>query len=274
MKTDKKPMPKWLKITSIISAVAALLFSAIRFKSWKISLIVIVVAAVIYALVRLLGMKKTVVIMLIGAALFVAVTIAANVTVNRHSAGRCYSDTDSIPHRRVGLLLGTSKLTRRGTVNLYFKYRIEAAAELYRSGKVDYLLISGDNHIKSYNEPEDMRQALLDEGVPDNAIVLDYAGFRTYDSMVRAKKVFGQDSVTVISQQWHNERALYIAHRVGIDAIGYNARNVALRKTAVKIGIREWLARTKMVLDLMLQREPHFLGDPITIGKEEKNYEL
>ena len=206
--------------------------------------------------------------------LAIGFTVVANVLVNNYSSGRCYDNAEAIPYNRVGLLLGTSPKTKQGTVNLYFKYRMEAAAELYHSGKIDKILISGDNRHKNYNEPAAMRNALLELGVPDSAIVLDYAGFRTYDSMVRAKKVFGQDSVTIISQQWHNERALYIAHRVGIDAIGYNARNVALRKTAVKIGIREWLARTKMVLDLMLQREPHFLGDPITIGKEEKNYEL
>ena len=192
-------------------------------------------------------------------------TVTANIIVSCHSSGRCYDDADSIPHNRVGLVLGTSPKTKRGTVNLYFKYRIEACAQLYHSGKIEYILISGDNRHKNYNEPAAMRNALMEQGVPDSVIVLDYAGFRTYDSMVRAKKVFGQDRLTVISQSWHNERALYIAHRVGINAVGYNARDVAFRKTALKNHIREWFARAKMVLDLIFQHDPHFLGEPIEI---------
>ncbi|MBR5027867.1 MAG: YdcF family protein [Bacteroidales bacterium] len=197
--------------------------------------------------------------------LAIGFTVVANVLVNNYSSGRCYDDAEAIPHNRVGLLLGTSPKTKQGTVNLYFKYRMEAAAELYHSGKIDKILISGDNRHKNYNEPAAMRNALLELGVPDSAIVLDYAGFRTYDSMVRAKKVFGQDRLTVISQSWHNERALYIAHRVGIEAIGYNARDVAFRKVALKNHIREWFARAKMVFDLIFQHDPHFLGDPIEI---------
>ena len=192
-------------------------------------------------------------------------TIVANVTVNRWSRGRCYSSLDSIPQRRVGLVLGTSPRTRRGTVNLYFKNRIEACAKLYHGGKIRYILISGDNRHKNYNEPVAMRAALIKQGVPDSVIVLDYAGFRTYDSMVRAKKVFGQDSITVISQLWHNQRALYIAHCVGIDAIGFNANDVSFRKIALKNYIREWFARTKMFIDLFFKCDPHFLGEPIEI---------
>lgn len=192
-------------------------------------------------------------------------TVTANVIVSSYSSDRCYDDAEAIPHNRVGLLLGTSPKTKQGTVNLYFKYRMEAAAELYHGGKIDKILISGDNRHKNYNEPAAMRNALIELGVPDSAIVLDYAGFRTYDSMVRAKKVFGQDRLTVISQSWHNERALYIAHRVGIEAIGYNARDVAFRKVAMKNHIREWFARAKMVFDLIFQHDPHFLGDPIEI---------
>jgi SanA protein len=105
----------------------------------------------------------------------------------------------------------------------------------------------------------------MEAGVPDSNIVLDYAGFRTYDSMVRAKKVFGQDSLTVISQQWHNERALYIAGSIGMDAVAYNAVDVRSRSVKLKLAVREWLSRTKMVFDLLLKHDPHFLGDPITI---------
>ena len=205
-------------------------------------------------------------ILLLSAILIALVfTVTANIIVSCHSSGRCYDDAEAVPYNRVGLLLGTSPKTKRGTVNLYFKYRIEAAAQLYRSGKIDKILISGDNRHKNYNEPVAMRDALIEQGVPDSVIALDYAGFRTYDSMVRAKKVFGQDSLTVISQSWHNQRALYIAHCVGVEAIGYNARDVAFRKVAMKNHIREWFARAKMVFDLIFQHNPHFLGDPIEI---------
>lgn len=194
-----------------------------------------------------------------------AVSIVANVLVNRSAEGLCYSSTDDMPYRRVALLLGTTRLGRTGNPNPYFYNRITACAELYRAGKVGKVLVSGDNSRKGYNEPEDMRQALVEAGIPDSCIVLDFAGFRTYDSMVRAKRVFGQDSLTVISQQWHNERALYIASRIGVDAVAYNAADIDIRATKLRLAVREWLARTKMVFDLLFMHDPHFLGEQITI---------
>lgn len=211
-------------------------------------------------------MKRIVITVLAAAAIAAAaITISANVMVKRTAKGLCYDDTAAIPYRRVGLLLGTSKLNRHGGPNPYFTRRIKACAALYHAGKISKVLVSGDNSRKEYNEPEDMRQALIAAGVPDSCIVLDYAGFRTYDSMVRAKKVFGLDSLTIISQQWHNERALYIASRVGIDAVAFNADDIKSRSTKSRIAVREWLARTKMFFDLLLMRDPHFLGDPIEI---------
>ena len=146
----------------------------------------------------------------------------------------------------------------------YFVYRIDAAAKLYHSGKIRKILISGDNRRKGYNEPEDMRNALIAKGVPDSCIVLDYAGFRTYDSMVRAKKVFGQDSLIVVSQHWHNERALYIAHRIGVEADAFDAKD-RTGFTTIRLTVREWLARTKMAIDLLFMHDPHFLGEKIEI---------
>lgn len=197
--------------------------------------------------------------------LAIGVVFIANMQVSRAAEGRCYNSTDEIPYRRVALLLGTSRLGPHGKPNVYFVNRIEACAKLYQAGRISKVLVSGDNSRKEYNEPEDMRQALIAAGVPDSCIVLDYAGFRTYDSMVRAKKVFGLDSLTIISQQWHNERALYIASRVGIDAVAFNADDIKSRSTRSRIAVREWLARTKMFFDLLLMRDPHFLGDPIEI---------
>ena len=184
-----------------------------------------------------------------------------NIVVKRHTQGRIYADVNDIPYRKVGLVLGTVPV-KNGRLNRYYQYRMDAAAELYFANKVSYLLLSGDNHVSHYNEPESMRKSLIERGVPDSVIYLDCAGFRTFDSMVRAKKVFAQDSVTVVSQQWHNERAIYIAEHYGLDAIAYSAKDyTAGRKIYVKNHLREALAKVKVVLDLLVNKQPHFLGD-------------
>lgn len=178
-----------------------------------------------------------------------------------------YTDVNSIPTRKVGLVLGASKKTSRGTNNLYFTYRIQAAFELFKSKKVQYLLLSGDNHVKGYDEPSDMREALIALGVPDSCIVLDYAGFRTLDSVVRSNEVFGEDSITIISQEFHNQRALFIANKNNINAIGFNSKEVN-KNYSFKTRVREYFARVKCVLDIyILYTSPKFLGDKIKIGK-------
>ncbi len=176
-----------------------------------------------------------------------------------------YSDAESIPARKVGLVLGASKKTVRKTDNLFFTYRMQAAYELYKAGKVKFLLLSGDNHVKGYDEPSDMREALIALGVPDSCIVLDYAGFRTLDSVVRCDEVFGEDSITIVSQEFHNQRALFIANKNGINAIGFNAKGVH-QNYSFKTRVREYFARIKCVLDVyVLHTSPKFLGDKITI---------
>ena len=131
--------------------------------------------------------------------------------VSKQTSEKIYTQVNKIPPNKVGLLLGTSKYLSSGHINLYYKYRIEAVTKLYRSGKIKFILISGDNGSKSYNEPELMKQDLIENGIPTSKIFLDYAGFRTLDSVLRAQKIFGQNSFTVISQEFHNERALYLA---------------------------------------------------------------
>ena len=171
-----------------------------------------------------------------------------------------------VPTNKVGLVLGTSKWLKDGRPNLYFKYRIQAAYDLYKAGKIKYILVSGDNSFKNYNEPREMHNALVDLGVPSEAIVLDFAGFRTLDSVVRCKKVFGQQNVTIISQPFHNKRALYIASNYGMQAIGYNAKDVNLY-SGLKTQLREKLARVKVFIDLyIINKQPKFLGDKIEIG--------
>ncbi|BDS05959.1 hypothetical protein NT6N_09990 [Oceaniferula spumae] len=185
----------------------------------------------------------------------------ANYAATRAGKDILFDKVSDVPHRQAGLVFGCSeKLGERD--NLYFKYRIEAAAELWKAGKVDFLIVSGDNREKYYNEPVAMRKALVEAGVPFDKIVCDYAGLRTLDSVVRAKKIFGLNEVIFISQKFQNERAAYIAKANGMDVLGYNAQDVegyAARKTED----REVLARVKMWLDVNItNKQPKHLGDP------------
>lgn len=188
----------------------------------------------------------------------------ANYSATKAGEGVLYDSVDDVPHRRAGLVFGCSeKLGSRD--NLYFKYRIEAAAELWKAGKVDCLIVSGDNREKYYNEPVAMRKALVKAGVPLKKIACDYAGLRTLDSVIRAKKIFGLNEVTLISQKFHNERAAYIAKANGIDVVGYNARDVegyAARKTED----REVLARVLMWFDVnVTNTQPKHLGEMVPL---------
>lgn len=181
------------------------------------------------------------------------------------SRGKMYRTVKAIPENRVGVLLGTSPVSRyTKQSNPYYVFRIEAAVKLYKAGKIKRVLISGDNRKKDYNEPEMMKADLVAEGIPAAHIYCDYAGFRTLDSMVRAKKVFGLDNFTVISQEFHNARAIVLAAWQDIDVIGFNARDVKIEK-GMYVFMREMLARVKMVLDIAVNKQPHFLGEPIEI---------
>jgi SanA protein len=177
---------------------------------------------------------------------------------------KTFSTLSEIPKNKVGLVLGTSKYLRDGRVNLYFTYRINATVQLFKSGKIDFVLISGDNGSVNYDEPNDFKNELLKKGIPEDKIFLDYAGFRTLDSVVRAKEIFGQNSVTIISQEFHNERAIYLASKHALSAVGYNAKDVSLNY-GFKTQLREYLARTKAFLDIVIGIEPKFLGNKIEI---------
>lgn len=212
-------------------------------------------------------MKRKVLRIIIVIALLCTITIIiCNRKIKRFADSKTYTEVMAIPHNNVGLLLGTSPKLKNGKNNLYFDYRILAAAELYKAGKIGYILVSGDNRKKDYNEPEEMKKALIQKGVPESTIYLDYAGFRTLDSVVRAKEIFGQSRITIISQRFHNERAIYLAEQNGIDAIGYNAKDVNAY-AGIKTNARELLARVKMFIDLAVDKQPHFLGEKIVIGK-------
>lgn len=177
---------------------------------------------------------------------------------------KTYDSIDDIVYSDVALVLGTSRSVNGVDENPYFTYRIAAATELYLSGKVKHILVSGDNSSMHYNEPRDMRHALIERGVPDSCITMDFAGLRTLDSVVRSRKIFQQKRVTIVSQEFHNYRALFIAQHYGLDAVAYNAPMPS--NAAYKITMREYLARPKALLDLyILGTQPKFLGDKITI---------
>lgn len=181
---------------------------------------------------------------------------------------RLFRSIETVPANDVGLVLGTAKTTKRGNTNLHFKQRIEAAAALYRSGRVRHLLVSGDNHIAGYDEPTDMRDALIAAGVPESAITRDYAGFRTLDSVVRAQTVFGLERFTILTEEFHCPRALWIARRHGLDAVAFAAPDLSVR-WSLRVKVREQLARAWCAVDLyLLHRNPKFPGprEPIVLA--------
>ncbi|MEZ5329158.1 MAG: ElyC/SanA/YdcF family protein [Verrucomicrobiales bacterium] len=189
----------------------------------------------------------------------VVVAFCCDMRVAAVADGRVYSSTETIPEMPVALLLGTAK-THRGLDNAFYTARIRAAAELYHSGKIRGILISGDHGRPDYNEPQDMRQDLVRSGVPDCFITLDYAGFRTLDSVVRAKEVFGQTKLIVVSQRFHVERALYLAQEQGIDAAGFVAQDPPDKTSWLKVRAREVIARAAAVFDTLIDRGPKYLG--------------
>lgn len=189
---------------------------------------------------------------------------AANRAIEYSTDSLVFTDIEKIPYNKAGLLLGTSKTLKSGFPNLYFSYRIKAAVALYKAGKIDVIVISGDNSRKNYNEPLDMKEELMKQGVPENKIYLDYAGFRTYDSVVRLEKIFGQKQFTIISQDFHTRRAIYIARHCDLNAIGYNAQDVN-QYYGFKTMLREKFARVKVFVDFMVGTEPKFLGEKVEI---------
>jgi SanA protein len=192
--------------------------------------------------------KRAAVSVLVLLAIASVLVAWANVTAVWASRGRLFDDVDSIPKVPVGLVFGTTDRVN-GRENLYFRYRIDAAAELWDAGKIGMIIVSGDNRSRYYNEPEKMKQALVERGIPAARIACDYAGLRTLDSVVRAKEVFGADPVVFISQRFQNERAIYLAEANGINAIGFNARDVSSHGGA-RTRLREIGARVKMWLDV------------------------
>ncbi len=209
--------------------------------------------------------KKLLKIGLVGLIAGIGFLVYTNREVERVGEEYVYTELEDVPRRDVAVVLGTSRFISTGRENSYFVYRIDAAEELYESGKVDVILVSGDNADVSYNEPLAMQEALIERGIPAESIELDYAGFRTLDSVVRAQEVFQQSDFIVVSQPFHVERAVYIARTYDIPAIGYAAEDVAVSQS-LRIQLREFLARGQAWVDVnVLNRQPKFLGEQIDV---------
>ncbi len=202
-------------------------------------------------------------LVLLGLAFFLFV-LWINLEVTKTGKKYSYDSVNAIPHNHCAVVLGTNKYISAGKVNLYYTYRIQSAVLLYKNKKVDYIIVSGDNRHRSYNEPVSMFNDLVEAGIPKERIVLDYAGFRTLDSVVRSFVVFGQHKFTIISQPFHNHRAVYIGHKRGLEVIAFNAGDVNGRPS-IKVILREIGARVLLAYDLLTGTQPHFLGEQIKI---------
>ncbi|HCA09141.1 ElyC/SanA/YdcF family protein [Chryseobacterium sp.] len=188
----------------------------------------------------------------------------ANYSIRKESSAFVSYRIADVPETKTALLLGTGKTLSNGMPNAYFYNRIQAAIDLYKSGKIKYIIVSGDNSSKDYNEPEDMQLTLMKYGIPKDRIVMDHAGFRTLDSVVRAKEIFGQNKLVIISQKFHNERAVFLAKENGMEAFGFNAADVN-KYAGLKTNLREYLAKAKVYWDLLFGVQPKFGGEKIEI---------
>ncbi len=176
---------------------------------------------------------------------------------------KLYTDIEKVPHKKAALVLGTAKFIETRD-NWYYNFRIDAAAQLWKAGKIDAILVSGDNSRSDYDEPTTMKEDLVAKGIPAEFITVDYAGFRTLDSIVRAEKVFGLQDYIIVSQPFHCVRAVYLAQRNGQNVIAWAASDI---RGDFKMRLREVLARNKAVFDILTQKTPKFLGP-----KENVNY--
>lgn len=197
-------------------------------------------------------------------ALLAVAALVSSRIVEAAAHAHVYENLQDLPQRNVGLVLGTSR-NRGSGLNEFYLARINAAAKLFHEGKIRHIIVSGSNPSRYYNEPGAMKKDLVERTVPGESITLDHAGFRTLDSVIRADKVMGQRSLTVVSQCFHVKRAIFLARHFGLDTIGYCAEDPSAT-SLYSSHIREYGARLKAVLDVsLLNTQPRVLGDPVSI---------
>lgn len=214
-------------------------------------------------------------LMTLGAALLLVLLffVASNLWILSRTHAVIESNVTQCGPERIGIVFGTSHWTRSGVQNPHFYARMSTAARLVHANRVEHLLLSGDNRTQSYNEPRAMWRALTRFGVQSEQITLDYAGFSTFDTMVRAQQVFEVERAVLVTQRWHLPRALYIGQALGMDVVGCAASNHAVNGEW-RLRLREWVARVATLGDLYLwRREPYFLGpaEPIKIIEPQNN---
>lgn len=196
--------------------------------------------------------------------LLLVVAGVVNYIVESSTGSQLYTDIKLIPKNKVGLLLGTAKYEDKALkiINTYYQNRIDATVNLYMAGKIDYIIVSGDNGSKYYNEPALMKADLVARGIPAKKIYMDNAGFRTLDSILRCRDIFGQESFTIISQEFHDRRALYIANHKHVTAVAFKAED---GDTFWDAQLREKFARVKMVTDLIFNTQARYYGEQVVI---------
>lgn len=183
-----------------------------------------------------------------------------------------YKDIKEVPKKNAALLLGTAKYVKKGKQNYFYTYRIRAAIKLWEAKKIDAIVVSGDNGTRYYNETETMFRDLVKAGIPAKHIAKDYAGFRTFDSIVRAKEIFDLEDYIIITQEFHLKRALYLAHEKGHKAIGFAAHDIKGTDAAKRMEAREFLAGIKAYLDInLLNTQPKFLGKKVKVNYRDSN---
>jgi vancomycin permeability regulator SanA len=197
--------------------------------------------------------------------------VGANVVVARGAQGLAHDEVAAVPHRTVALVFGAG-VDPGGRPTPALADRLSAAIALYRAGRVDHLLLSGDNSRQDYDEVSAMRDVVLAAGVPAERVTRDYAGFDTYDSCARAVSIFGVRDAVLVTQDFHLPRALYLCRHQGIDAVGLAVPDWQHRPERsgtdyplglrVSYTLREWLARTKSVADAQVLHRPPAIGGP------------
>lgn len=215
----------------------------------------------------MINCRKKIILWLGSIAIFgiVLLIVGCNLVVAWDSNGKTSDSVSQIPHNRVGLLLATSPITPGGAHNFYFNNRIKAADELYKAGKIDYIIASGGDYTKTQkigcDEPKSILDSLVARGVPADRIILDYEGTTTRNSIYKAGQIYDLDSVTIISQKDHNERAIFLAGLCQIKAVGYNAAPSHIRRNRIKNTLREYLARVKMFGTIIIATTPAYQED-------------
>lgn len=189
-------------------------------------------------------------------------------SVSKQAEPDLYITVEKVPSKKAALVLGTAKYRVGGGKNYFYTYRIRAAVDLFKAGKVKAIVVSGDNSTKYYNETSKMKKDLVKAGVPSHYITLDPLGVRTLDSIVRAEAIFDLKDYIIVSQKFHLERALFLAKAKGQKVIGFIAKDIPGTTAAYRMKAREYLARVKAFLDVyILHTTPKFDGK-----KEKVNY--